>query len=141
MCAALVLAAQSLLDWADAHPSAFPPVLIHLSDGEPTDGDPEPLSHDIRQISTDDGQVTFMNIHISGVSSREIAFPDSDQTLPDQYARLLFRMSTILPPAMTSRAREHGFEVHDESRAFMFNAKAEKIVQFFDIGTRPSNLR
>jgi hypothetical protein len=141
MRAALLLAAHTLADWCDVNPNSFPPVVLHLTDGESTDGDPEPVSRELRQISTDDGEVILMNAHISDVSSREIAFPDSDSELPDQYARLLYAMSSTLAPQMQDRARSLGFNVNDSSRAFVLNARVEQIINFFDIGTRPSNLR
>jgi hypothetical protein len=141
MVAALSLAGQCLADWCDSHEHNFPPVLMHLTDGESTDGSPEEVADTIRQISTEDGELLLMNIHVSGVSSREITFPDAENELVDDYARMLFRMSSPMPESMREIARTHGFDLNEQSRAFMFNAKTEQIIQFFNIGTRPSNLR
>ncbi len=141
MVAALSLAGQCLADWCDAHERSFPPVMIHLTDGESTDGNPEAVAETIKQISTDDGEVILMNAHVSGASTREVVFPDCEDGLPDDYARMLYRMSSVLPSSMREQARSYDFELNDRTRAFMFNAGAVEIAAFFAIGTRPSNLR
>jgi hypothetical protein len=47
----------------------------------------------------------------------------------------------VLPPQMQSQARLEGMMVTELSRGFVFNAKMDQVIQFLDIGTRPSNLR
>lgn len=141
MVAALTMAGQSLADWCDAHTQSFPPVIIHLTDGEANDGDPEPVAETIRQISTEDGEVILMNVHFSGTGTLQIAFPDSEQDLPDDYARMLFRMSSPLTKVMREKAQSLDFNVNERSRAFMSNADEVGIALFFQIGTKPANLR
>jgi hypothetical protein len=82
-----------------------------------------------------------MNVHVSGIAARATAFPDAEDGLADDFAKMLFRMSSPLAGTMKEAAERHGYSVSEGSRAFMFNAKTEDIVKFFDIGTRPSNLR
>lgn len=141
MRAALTKVAEDLAVWCDAHPASFPPVVLHLTDGESTDGNPEPVAEAIRQLQTDDGNVVLMNIHISPVSDRRIEFPDRDDDLPNRAAKLLFGMSSMLPAGMVAVARDMNYPVTDASRAFMFNAQSTDIVQFFEIGTRATSLR
>ena len=141
MCAALTKAAEELATWSDAHPSSFPPVVLHLTDGDPTDGDPEPIAEALAEIGTDDGSVILMNIHISPVSNHAVIFPDDANVLSDDAASRLFRMSSFLPPSMAEEAKARGYQISTDSRAFVFNAKSEEIIQFFQIGTRPSTLR
>ena len=50
-------------------------------------------------------------------------------------------MSSQLPEHLIRFAREKGHTVGIESRGFMFNAEAAEIVDFFEIGTRASQLR
>jgi hypothetical protein len=51
-------------------------------------------------------------------------------------------MSSPLPEHLIKYAQEKGFKVGMESRGFMFNANDPvQIVDFFDIGTRASQLR
>jgi hypothetical protein len=141
MKAAIMAAAEALAGWCDAHPKSYPPTVLHVTDGDSTDGDPEELADTLRQFRTEDGNVLLLNLHVSSQAGQPVQFPASDNTLADQYAKLLFRMSSQLPEHLVRVAQEKGIAASFESRGFMFNAEAEQIVNFFDIGTRPSQLR
>ena len=138
---ALTKAAEELVIWCDAHPESYPPTVLHVTDGASTDGDPEEIAGHLRQIRTNDGELLLLNIHVSALGNDPIRFPASDSGLPDDYAKLLFRMSSQLPDHLVRFAQEKGNKVGTESRGFMFNAEAAEIVDFFDIGTRASQLR
>jgi hypothetical protein len=138
---ALTHAAEVLVTWCDAHPDCYPPTILHVTDGESSDGDPEEIATHLRQIRTNDGEVLILNLHVSALSAEKVSFPASDSGLPDDYAKLLFRMSSQLPEHLVRYAQEKGHNVGIESRGFMFNAEAAEIVDFFDIGTRASQLR
>jgi hypothetical protein len=141
MCSALTTAAEALVSWCDQHPNSYPPTVLHVTDGESTDGDPGQLATMLKQISTADGQVLLLNLHVSSNEAAPTKFPASDMNLPDMYAKLLFNMSSQLPEHLVRFAREKGYAVTPESRGFVFNADAAEIVEFFDIGTRASQLR
>lgn len=141
MCQALTKAAEELVAWCDANPESYPPTILHVTDGESTDGDPEQLASHLRQVQTNDGQVLMLNLHVSSTGSDPIKFPASDAALPNEFAKLLFRMSSQLPPHLIRFAQEKGHQVSGESRGFIFNGEASEIVDFFDIGTRASQLR
>lgn len=138
---AITSAAEALVAWCDAHPDSYPPTVLHITDGESTDGDPEELATQLRQIQTNDGPVLMFNLHVSTSGATPVEFPAAETGLPDAYAKLLFRMSSPLPEHLIRFAQEKGFQVGMESRGFMFNADAVQIVDFFDIGTRASQLR
>jgi hypothetical protein len=138
---ALTKAAEELAAWCDAHPDSYPPTVLHVTDGESGDGDPEEIASNVAQLRTNDGCVIVLNIHVSSLGGEPIKFPSSESGLPDSYAKLLFRMSSPLPPHIAGFAKEKGHFVSAESRGFMFNAEAGEIVDFFDIGTRASQLR
>jgi hypothetical protein len=141
MCHAFTLGYQVLKDWVDTHPTSFPPVVINISDGEAGDGDPLPLASQIMQLATDDGNVLLLNLHLSSNRANPVFFPASETGLPDQFAQLLFRMSSVLPNNMRDTASQFGFNVPQDGRGFIFNADQTGIVGFLSIGTRPSNLR
>jgi hypothetical protein len=142
MSMALTVAAEALADWCDGHPESFPPVVIHLTDGMWTDKDPESVASAIRQLSTNDGEVLLMNIHIAQ-GGIPIAFPDDiSKVRNEQYAQLLYRMSSVLPQKMIETATRLGYRnLTDQSRGYIFEGKTEDIVQFFEIGTSPVELR
>jgi hypothetical protein len=56
--------------------------------------------------------------------------------LPDKFARLLFRMSSPLPPRLAASARGDGFTIGPGARGFVFNADLVAVIRFLDIGTR-----
>jgi hypothetical protein len=141
MCQAITRAAEELVAWCDAHSNSYPPTVLHVTDGESTDGNPEELARQLQQIQTNDGSVLMFNLHVSPSDTNPITFPASETGLPNQYAQMLFRMSSILPEHLIRFAQDKSYKVGMESRGFMFNADAVDIVQFFDIGTRASQLR
>jgi hypothetical protein len=138
---ALTRTAEDIVAWCDTHPDSYPPTVLHVTDGESTDGDPEEIATHLRQICTNDGEVLIFNLHVSVLAAEKVSFPVSESGLPDSSAKLLFRMSSQLPEHLVSYAQEKGHKVGRESRGFVFNAEAVEIVDFFDIGTRASQLR
>jgi hypothetical protein len=141
MCQALGLAREILEKWLSQHPACFPPIVINITDGESTDGDPTAAADAIRRLSSNDGEVLLFNVHLSSQRATPIAFPDTEVGLPDRFAQLLFRMSSPLPAYMRSIAQQEGYRVSEGTRGFVFNADIVAVIRFLDIGTRPSDLR
>lgn len=141
MCEALKKANDIINSSLDQHRQAFPPIVINITDGESTDGDPTQAAEAVGGLSTDDGNVLLFNLHLSSSKASPVQFPDSESDLPDKYAQLLFRLSSPLPSYMRSVAGEEGVAVSDGARGFAFNADMISVIRFLDIGTRPSNLR
>ena len=111
------------------------------TDGESTDGDPLPEAENVRNLATKDGNVLLFNCHISGTPGESILFTDNESHLPDQFAKLLFHMSSPLPEGLLEAAQREDFNVSAQSRGFAFNADLVELIRFLDIGTRPSNMR
>ena len=141
MCQALTRGQSVLSPWLVQHPSCYPPIVINITDGEATDGDPTMVAESLKNLSSNDGNVLLFNLHLSSQLTTPIEFPDSEDGLPDQFAHLLFRLSSVIPDGMRSTALQEGFPVTDQSRGFVFNAEMVSLIRFLDIGTRPSNLR
>ncbi len=142
MCQALDLAAQIVRAWIDLHPRDFPPIVINVTDGEATDGEPLEFARRVTSYATDDGDVLLFNVHLSSSEEPAVELPDSAAELPsDEYALQLFQMSSPLPFPMRAAAEHEGYEVSLDSRGFIFNADPAALVRFLEIGTRPSHLR
>ncbi|MHB1036742.1 MAG: vWA domain-containing protein [Pirellulales bacterium] len=142
MCSASGEAYRILDQWLKDHPACFPPTVIHITDGESTDGDPSEAFTRLVSLASSDGRTLLFNIHLSAnPDAKPIRFPSTPDLLPDEYARMLFRTASSLTPAMRSVAREQGVTVSDEARGFVLNADMVSLIQALDIGTRPSNLR
>jgi hypothetical protein len=136
MCSAFDRAFTLLAGFLAEHPTCFPPLVINISDGEATDGDPQTPAEQMRSLSSEDGEVLLFNMHLSSRKEQPIEFPDRESVLPDQWARRLFRMSSRLPSAMQAAAQQAGLAVSQDTRGFVFNADLASVVRFLDIGTR-----
>lgn len=134
--------AQSIVSaWLDEHPTCFPPVVLNLSDGESTDGDPTAAATALRELASTDGSTLLFNLHVSSDRSPAVSFADKDDALPNEHARLLFGLSSPLPEHMRTYAQQQGHKVSDRTRGFVFNSDLSSVVQFLDIGTRATDLR
>ncbi len=92
-------------------------------------------------LGTNDGNALVFNIHLSEVAAMPVQYPDTEDALPDDLAKRLFRMSSVLPEPSRNLAATLDLPVTENSRGFVFNADMTALVQFLDIGTRgPSNL-
>jgi hypothetical protein len=140
MCRAAEEAKRILEGWIDDHPDSFPPIVIHITDGESTDGNPTDRLNELTGLSTSDGNVMLFNIHLSAnKKAKPESFSDSAKDLPDAYSKMLFETASPLTPTMRALAKEHGFETSEDSRCFVLNGDLVLLVQAIDIGTRPSN--
>lgn len=136
MCEALRQARETVADFVSHFPKSFPPIVINITDGEATDGDPEPAAAALREVCSEDGNVLLFNIHISEKNERPIQYPDSMEGLPDEQARRLFRMSSELPPVMRKQAEVMELPLREGTRGFVFNGDLVSVIQLLDIGTR-----
>ena len=141
MCQALDRAQTILSGWLAQHPESFPPIVINITDGESTDGDPTSAAEGIKKLASSDGSVLLFNIHVSSKNAAPIEFADSESALPDEHAQLLFRLSSTLPEYMRNVAKQEGYRATEGTRGFTFNGDMVSLIKFLDIGTRPSNLR
>jgi hypothetical protein len=70
MCEAMTQTFETLAEFLHYHPDCYPPVVVHLTDGMPTDGNPLSKSKDVRELASSDGNVLLFNIHLSSKSWR-----------------------------------------------------------------------
>jgi hypothetical protein len=135
MCEALSQVRDVLDSWLSDHPRGFPPTVLHLTDGESSDGDPNLIGRQIMSLHTDDGPVLLFNCHISSRRRSKIEYPADESSLPDGFARTLFQISSALPPNFLAAAAQLGVQTSEGSRGFVFNGDPSSIVQFYEIGT------
>jgi hypothetical protein len=142
MCEAIARAHGIVSGFLGQYPNCFPPVVIHITDGESTDGDPSGAMAALTTLASSDGNVLLFNVHLSSnPNARPITFPDNGAGLPDEYAQMLFNAASSLTPTMRRAAEaEHGLRLADGARGFVLNADMTLVIQALDIGTRPANL-
>lgn len=141
MCAVFRQAAEVLVDWCDRHPTSYPPTVIHVTDGQSTDGDPELIVDQLKLIATQNGDCLVFNLHVDASEAEPVVFPVTESVLPDSFSQLLFRMSSPIPPNLLPVAHDYYAGTADGARFFAYKASIEAIVNFFEIGTRASNVR
>lgn len=140
MCQAISEATTAIGHFIAKYPGAFPPLVINITDGRATDGNPELPAMKLRNMVTADGNVLVFNAHLSSKEVRPIEFPSQESEIPDAEAISLFRMSSVLPPKLRDAAQAEGFRVNDNTRGFVFNADLVSVIRFLDIGTRPAQM-
>lgn len=123
-------------EWISKHMDSFPPIVIHISDGESSEGDPVPYADPLRSLATNYGGTLLFNCHLSMTAADPFMFPSSDELLPDPLARVLFRMSSELPGPFYQAALNEGFSLQERARGMAFNADLISLIHFLDIGTR-----
>ena len=96
ICSAIVRACELLDAWIAQHPDSFPPIVINLTTGEDSQGDPIPYANALKQRTTSDGHVLFLNCCLSSVAADSFLFKGNDEALSDGNERRLFAMSSVL---------------------------------------------
>ncbi len=120
--------------------SCHSPLVVNITDGMATDGDPRADAQALRELASNDGNAMLFNAHLSVTNALPIEFPSAEEHLPDNFAKLLFRMSSKLPPRLFASARAAKSPVQPEARGFVFNADLVSVIRFLDIGTRVAQI-
>lgn len=142
MCSALHQAYEIIDNWCkqEENKSSFPPTLIHFTDGESSDGDPIPYAEPILEdLETSDGKALVFNCHLSAVAADSFIFPNNDELMPEDYARVLYKMSSKLPEKIAGAATADGIELLPNARGMAYNADMVQLIKFLDMGTRAAN--
>jgi hypothetical protein len=135
MLEAIELACGVLRPWINAHKRSYPPIVINITDGEP-DEDPILAARTLMALETDDGNVLLYNLHLSELAASPLLFPAASAGLPDEFAQMLFQMSSPVPPRIQDELKLEGYSIEPGARGFVFNADAAALIKFLDIGTR-----
>lgn len=135
MCAAFDQAGRTAASWVARRPDTFPPVIVNLSDGEATDGDPAIWASRLRSLSTSDGGVLLFNLNMSTQRRPPVLFPADAAGLTDDFAYKLFHMSSPLPEPMVNIARLQGMAIRPGARGFVYNADIKALAAFLNVGT------
>lgn len=123
-------------NWCTKHPRSFPPIVLNVTDGASSDGDPSAVAESMRDTRTDDGNSLVFNLHLSASSDSSVLFPCSSHGLPGRNASMLFGMSSELPSSMAEAATGLGYDIERGAKGFLYNADAANVIEFLDIGTR-----
>jgi len=137
MCQALNKAKGILEGWLSQHPNCHPPIVINLTDGAATDGNPLIPAEELKNLKSNTGNVLLWNIHLSSGSPTSIILPNSETNLPDQYAQLLYTMSSPMTDYQITYANKaHEMHLEKNSKGFVYNADPITVFLALDIGTQ-----
>lgn len=132
--AAFILAEELLKSEIDRIGNFPAPVVCHLTDGRYTGADPTKVVERIKNLFVDDGKTLVQNIFISGdVLVEPIADPKnwngvlSEDQLKDDYAKMLFRQSSVLPDSFRQTLQNEGFNIFQGAR-MMLPGNSSKLV-------------
>lgn len=123
-CAAF-MAARDLLrqELTERSPGMPAPMVCHITDGQFTGADPEPIAREIMQMQSSDGPVLVENIYLGqNLTVAPIADPTrwpgvaGESELADPYARKLFRMSSPLPESYARVINESEYSLRPGAR-------------------------
>jgi hypothetical protein len=141
MCKAFNQAAEVVQQHVADFPEAFPPIVLNITDGMPTDHQDdwnlfERAAKAITSHKTGDGQALLFNIHIDGTGQENtVLFPDH----PPQhstYAEHLARISSTLPANMVRLANDKlGLGITEAALGYCLNADMQQLSAFLQIGT------
>ncbi len=135
VCAAIDHAGRLVRDWVAAHRDSFPPIVINLSDGESTDGNPQEWAGRLSALATNDGATLFFNLDLSASGTSSTLFPSAPSPSWTRFSSGMFQMSSALPDSMLAVARAQGHEVRPGARGFGLNADFRAVVNFLNVGT------
>jgi len=137
MCQALNKAKGILESWVSQHPNCHPPIVINMTDGAATDGNPLIPAEELKNLKSKEGNVLLWNIHLSSGSPTPVKFPNSETTLSDQYAQLLYTMSSPMTDDQINYANKaHELNIEKNARGFVYNADPVSVFLALDIGTK-----
>ena len=130
---------EAWINWGN-HRDCHPPIVINITDGEATDGGMNQQRliqavNNLKSLHTNYGGVNIFNIHISGSDGDSILFPSSMQNW-NNYAQLLFDLSTPLNDDMIKNARAMNYDVKQGAKGYVFNGNAKHLMDFLNIGSQ-----
>ncbi len=106
--------------------TSFPPIIFHLTDGE-SQTDAEPIAQQIGRLNTCDGNMLVVNAFLGASTQLRYSDPNDfpgyvseSEAGPSDYARRLFRMSSVMPSTIQSNLVADGIfpNIRECSRLF-----------------------
>jgi len=129
------------------HRQSFPPLIFNITDGEASDSDEEELSlisDRIRSLGTDDGCALLVNIHLASgdAAHGRIFLTEEESAYNNRYARLLYAMSSSMPPLFEEAIRSlRGDNARGPFRGMCYNASVTELLSILNVGSISVNLQ
>ena len=98
------------------------------------------VSKQIQKLKTNNGNVLICNAHVSPGKKQMITFPDIVDDLYDDYAELMYKISSRIPDELLVRGKEYGFNLKEGAKFFVFNAEISTLLKFVKFGTAATGM-
>jgi len=129
--------------WLPRYPDSFPPVVINITDGAPTDDNGTSNDFDgaasaakaLMALRSNNGSLLLFNAHISSGNAPELCLPSVLPAGSDECARFLFDASSELPSELLSSAKAAGLNAQPKARGFVYRAGAEYLTKLIVFGS------
>ena len=126
-------------NFAQNNPNSFPPIIINITDGEPQDMDTSDIPnevHPLTSISTVDGHALVCNVHLSETQAAPVFLPSTEDALPDDFSKNLFRASSEVPEIMARVGREKDkLDIPENARLFAYNADPTLLLKLLTLAS------
>ena len=134
LCSAIAKACEIVDRWIPEHRDSFPPIVVNFTSGVFSDGDPVPYANALKARATEDGHVLFFNCYLSATPADPVVFAGNAKQMPDECARQLFEMSSLLPESTVRRAHAKGGDIEPNARGMAVNTDMFYLVRYIYMG-------
>lgn len=144
---ALLCVRDMVAEWCEQpeNRDSFPPVVIHITDGEASDCDHRELidiCNQIKRQATSDGNALLLNVHITANTHMPaIIFPMPDELVgAGRYVQTLADCSSIMPSVFDDEIRKlKGMTATPPFLGMGYNASVIDLLSIINIGSRSVN--
>ena len=147
LAATLDVVKQVFGSFMEKNPNSPAPVAIILSDGMPRSKDTEDSveeanaiakAQEIMALECADGHPLIFNCHI-GSGNNKCEFPATEDELPDEQAKFLFKISSEVPDSYRDAARKLELDLPEHAKGMVSNADPTTFIKFVNFGSSAAN--
>lgn len=142
MAGALSVEKQLLQGFMEKNPESPQGVIVLVTDGMPRSEGVDDATEEANAIAVAEeikamGGLIFC-CHI-GNGRNKCEFPENEEELPDDQAKLLYKLSSVIPESYREAARKLELNISENSRAMVTNADPTTFVKFINFGSSGAN--
>ncbi len=138
---------QIFSGFMEKNPNSPAPVAVIVTDGMPrSKGNDDSVEEanaiakakEIMTLSCADGNPLIFNCHI-GNGNHKCEFPSSEDDLPDEQAKFLYKISSEIPESYKEAARKLELNISEHSKGMVSNADPTTFIKFINFGSSGAN--
>lgn len=127
---AFAAAAAVAQEWCSQHPTALPPIALHLTRGEHSPDQVESAAGLLSEISTSAGTCLLHHLVLTEQPQKSVAYPPSESDCESEELKSLWRTASPVM-AWEFLADKKGPHITQESRGFVVNGKFDVLAKEF----------